>query len=151
MRGTDEEIYGKYGDELLRFAATLVGPSLAEDVMSHAVLRAFAAPAWPDVEHPRAYLYRAVLNEARQLGRSTKRRLLREERTARTERVEEAHLRAEVLDALRSLQLRQRAVVFLTYWNDMAVDEVAEALRTSPSTVARDLRAARGQLRERLR
>lgn len=150
MRASDEEIYGKYADELLRFAATLVGPSLAEDVMAHAVLRAFAAPGWPDVVNHRAYLYRTVLNEARQLGRATKRRILREERVASAEHVDGVGVRAEVLDAMRRLDLRQRAVIFLTYWADLAIDGVAATLEVSASTVERDLRAARAELKELL-
>ena len=151
MAGTDEEIYGKYADELLRFAATLVGPSLAEDVMSHAVMRAFASRGWHAVANHRAYLYRTVLNEARQLGRSAKRRVLREERAATPEIVDGSHVRAEVLDAMRRLSIRQRAVVFLTYWADLSVDDVSTTLDVSPSTVQRDLRAARAHLQELLR
>ena len=52
----DEEIYSKYADELLRFAATLVGPSMAEDVMASAVLHAFSSRNWASVSAPRAYL-----------------------------------------------------------------------------------------------
>jgi RNA polymerase sigma-70 factor (ECF subfamily) len=151
MAGTDAETYGKYADELLRFAATLVGPSMAEDVMAHAVMRAFSSPGWPSVENHRAYLYRTVLNEARQLGRAAKRRMLREERAAAHESIDGSHVRAEVLDAMRRLSIRQRAVVFLTYWADLSVDDVSSTLQVSPSTVQRELRAARTNLQELLR
>lgn len=150
MRGSDEEIYGKYADELLRFASTLVGPSLADDVLSRAVMRSFSSPGWATVEHPRAYLYRTVLNEARQIGRSDRRRVLREERSAPIERMDDRHVRVEVLDALRRLSLRQRAVIFLTYWGDLAVDDVARTLDISTSTVERELRHARRSLKELL-
>lgn len=72
------DCYGKYRDELIRFASALVGPSGAEDVMTNAVVRAFGSRQWPTVVERRAYLYRAVVNEARQQHRSTQRRLRRE-------------------------------------------------------------------------
>lgn len=150
MSGADEEVYGKYADELLRFAATLVGPSLAEDVLSRAVLRTFASPAWPTVLHRRAYLYRCVLNEAHQTARADQRRVLREQRAAGAASHDESHVRAEVLDAMRRLSLRQRAVIFLTYWADLTVGDVAGTLDVSTSTVERELRAARACLQELL-
>jgi hypothetical protein len=62
------EHYEKYRDELIRFASALVGPSGAEDVMTNAVVRAFSSRHWATVNERRAYLYQAVVNEAR--GRS---------------------------------------------------------------------------------
>jgi DNA-directed RNA polymerase specialized sigma24 family protein len=71
---TDEEIYRKYVDDLLRFAMALVGRSDAPDVVSAAVLRAMSARSWPSVSNHRAYLYRAVLNQARNEHRDRQRR-----------------------------------------------------------------------------
>ncbi|HEV3401155.1 MAG TPA: hypothetical protein VG078_04990 [Acidimicrobiales bacterium] len=68
MRDSDAETYEKHAEELVRFATLLVGPGGADDLVSGAVLRAFSSPAWPSVTEPRAYLYRTLVNEARQLG-----------------------------------------------------------------------------------
>ena len=144
---SDEEVYAKHADELLRFAATLVGPSDAEDLLSSAVLGALSSSSWAHVRSPRAYLYRSVLNEARQLGRSSRRRLLREARAAVPDAVDSVSVRPEVLSAVAKLSVEQRAVVFLTYWCDLTVEEVSETLGFSQRTTERRLRSARTLLR----
>jgi RNA polymerase sigma factor (sigma-70 family) len=141
------DLYAKYSDELLRFAAMLVGPSSAEDVLSSAILNALRSPAWASVDNRRAYLYRCVHNEARRQHRSARRRLAREALTSAREVAEDAEVRVEVIDALGALPMRQRAVVFLVYWADASVDEAARLLDVSPATVDRELRSARLRLR----
>jgi len=145
-----EEVYAKHADELLRFAATLVGPSDAEDLLSSAVLRAMSAASWASVKSPRAYLFRSVLNEARQLARSSRRRLLREARAAVPDAVDPPIVRPEVLNAVAKLSVDQRAVVFLTYWCDLTVEEVSDTLGLSQRTTERRLRSARTVLRRLL-
>jgi RNA polymerase sigma-70 factor (ECF subfamily) len=151
VREEDAELYRKHADELIRFAAVVAGPSSADDVVSAAVLRVFASSAWPTVVERRAYLYRAVLHEARQQHRSTERRLRREARAAAREAESPALVRAEVLDALRRLTVRQRAIVFLTYWADLSVIDVAERLGVSRRTVERELTTARARMEVLLR
>ena len=48
----DSEVYGKYAEELVRFATVLVGPDAAADVVSASVISAFGAPAWLNVRNP---------------------------------------------------------------------------------------------------
>jgi RNA polymerase sigma factor (sigma-70 family) len=54
------------------------------------------------------------------------------------------------MDALRSLTVRQRAVIYLTYWDDLAPADIATTLDTSLRTVERDLNSARTRLEETL-
>jgi RNA polymerase sigma factor (sigma-70 family) len=143
---TDGEVYRTYADELLRFATALVGPAGAEDVLGDAVINAFASRSWAGVENRRAYLYRAVLNQARSVNRSTQRRLTREAASASDDRYDPPAVRTEVLDAMRRLTVRQRAVVFLTYWVDLQPEAIAEQLQITSRTVQRDLRSAHGRL-----
>jgi len=143
----DAEIYAKHADELVRFATVLVGPSAAEDVVSEAVTRAFGSSGWQSVQHHRAYLFRATLNQARQACRTDRRRARRETLAVSDPCVGDSpHVRVEVLDALRRLNVRQRAVVFLTYWHDLESTEVAELLEISTRTVQRELTVARRHL-----
>jgi RNA polymerase sigma factor (sigma-70 family) len=147
MRERDAEIYAKHADELVRFATVLVGPSAAEDVVADAVTRAFRSPGWPSVENRRAYLFRATLNAARQACRSDWRRVRRDRCLVQDSfEPDGGHVRVEVLDAMRRLTPRQRAVVFFTYWQDLECDAVAALLRTSTRTVQRELTAARRRL-----
>ena len=146
----DEELYGKHAEELIRFATTLVGPSSAEDVVANAVVKAMTSPAWPTVTEPRAYLFRSVLNEARSVGRSDGRRSRREAVAAHGEATDEPTLSLEVRDAMSRLSLRERSVLYLAYWHDLSVDEIARTLDLSRRSTERALTDARRTLEERL-
>jgi RNA polymerase sigma-70 factor (ECF subfamily) len=52
-----------------------------------------------------------------------------------------------LLDALEVLSVQQRAVTYLTYWQDLSVPQVAEALGVGDGTVRRQLARARSRLR----
>lgn len=147
---TDEEIYRKYADDLVRFATGLVGPSDAPDVVTDACLRAFRSSGWREVGNPRAYLYRTVLNQANSHHRSTLRRRLREMRGAPPEEVRMTEADLDVLAAVDRLSVQQRAVVILTYWEDLTSSEVAARLGVSSGSVKRHLARARRRLREYL-
>lgn len=143
----DEEIYAKYADALVRFATGLVGPTDAPDVVSEAVIGAMTSRTWPTVENPRAYLYRSVLNQARMHHRSTMRRRAREMRTFHPDITDLPEVRPEVLEAVGRLSARQRASVFLTYWEGLTPAEVAARLGVSEGSVKRHLARARHRLR----
>lgn len=144
-------VYAEHAAELVRYATVLAGPSGADDLVAEACVKAFGSPAWATVENPRAYLYRAVLNEARQAGRSGARRLVRERRAAVADRVDPPASAVDVHSALRVLTERQRAVVFFTYWQDRTTAEIADELGIDQRTVQRELLAARSRLAEVLR
>jgi RNA polymerase sigma-70 factor (ECF subfamily) len=148
---SDEAVYEKYAGELIRFATALVGPSDAADVLSTAILRVFASRGWRDVRDHRAYLARAVLNEARMHHRSTMRRRAREHRFAPRNEVEPPEIRPEVLERVGRLSVRQRAVVVLTYWDDLDPVEIARRLDISAGAVRRHLARAHRRLREMMK
>lgn len=152
MRDEDVEVYEKYADELIRFATVLVGPSGAEDLLLDTMATVFASPRWPSVNNRRAYLYRALVNRATNERRATQRRLAREIRAAAAAResVDPPLVDVDVLVAMSHLSVRQRAVVHLRYWHDLAATDVARALDVSLRTVERELAAAQRILKERL-
>jgi len=151
MGSRDEQIYEKYSEELIRFATFLVGPSDAPDVLSEAMLKVLASNAWANATHHRAYLHRAVLNEARMAHRRHARRRSYEERAAEREEMQEsATARPEVVAAVEHLSARQRAVIFLTYWDDLDPGSVARTLGISEGAVRRHLARARKSLRRTL-
>ena len=53
-----------------------------------------------------------------------------------------------IIVALRSLSVQQRAVVHLTYWEDLTPAAVAERLGVSDGTVRRQLARGRDRLRK---
>jgi RNA polymerase sigma factor (sigma-70 family) len=147
---SDGELYEKYGDDLTRFATFLVGPSDASDVVVDAVLGAFGSRDWPIVREPRAYLYRAVLNRARMHARSERRRRSYEQRAARVEAEELTPADPDVLSAVARLSGRQRAVIYLTYWDDLSPKTIADLLGVSEGSVKRHLARGRETLRNHL-
>ena len=54
---------------------------------------------------------------------------------------------SDVLAALKRLSVRQRAVIHLTYWADLAPQQVADTIGTSLRTVERELTNARTRLK----
>jgi RNA polymerase sigma factor (sigma-70 family) len=142
-----EDAYRKYSDELIRFATGLVGPSDASDVVSSAMASCIGSPSWDSVRDPRGYMFRCVLNQARQMRRSDVRRRAREIRAMTPGASPAADPRPEVLAALAVLSIRQRAVIVLTYWDDLAPATVAARLGIGEGSVRRHLARARKQLR----
>jgi len=151
-------LYTTHLESLLRFAWLLCGDQhLAEDVVAEAFAKVF--PQWRrgKVYEPHAYLRRAVVNEVTTRGR---RRVLeaREERrrSARgrgTGRLDELVAERDVVvQALRRLPVRQRAVLVLRYYDDLSEADVADLLGLSVGTVkshaARGLERLRTELEE---
>lgn len=143
----DEEIYRKYSEELIRFAQGLVGRVDSADIVSAAVLQSMSASSWRDVTNHRAYLYRAVLNQARKTHRDRQRRWAKELRGGYERPRGIPEVRPEVLAAVKDLSPRQRAAVILTYWEDLPTDEIARLLGLSDGAVKKHLARARAKLR----
>ncbi len=150
MDQSDAEFFEKYADELTRFATGIVGPGNAPDIVSGAFLRCVLSKRWPYITNRQAYMYRAVLNEAIMTGRSVERRLHREQMTSLPEAVGADVPRPEVLEAVSRLSLRQRAVIVLTYWNDLQPASVADLLGITGGAVRRHLARAHALLKEYL-
>lgn len=149
-RLTDEEAYRKYAEDLVRFAMGLVGRSEAADVVSEAMLRTFSSDSWHTVANQRAYLYRAVVNQASNCHRERQRRWTRELKAASSETTSQPEYRPEVLAAVQRLSLRQRAVIVLAYWEQLTPSETASQLGISEGSVHRHLARARSKLRRAL-
>lgn len=146
----DAELYARLAPELIRFAVSIVGPSDAEDLVGAAVLKAISAPRWGRIANKRAYLYRVMLNEARSWHRGRRRRLEREQRVVGRDDGEPERSDPSVLAAVRSLTIRQRAVIHLVYWADLPPPDVADLLDTSLRTIERELHAAKARLKDLL-
>ena len=145
---SDAEIYGKYAEELVRFATVLVGPDSAADVVSASVITAFRAHAWSDVRNPRAYLYLGSAERIVMMARRDARRERYEQRAAPRDVTDAAPTpHPEVFAAVAALSPRQRAVVYLTYWEDLDPGSAAALIGISDGAVRRHLARARKTLR----
>jgi RNA polymerase sigma-70 factor (ECF subfamily) len=144
----DAAIYEAYSPQLMAFACGLVGQSDASDVLGNAVVNALESRGWSRVENHRAYLYRAVLNEAKALRRRSAQRRDREALVIERSTSELPELLPEVREAVEALSVQQRAVILLTYWADLDTRQIAELLGITDGAVRRHLARGRARLRE---
>lgn len=151
MNADAADVYAEHAHEVVRFASVLAGPSSAEDIAAIVMARVLRGDAWRSVDNLRAYLFRAVTNEVRSQSRADRRRWTREALAGPAQAASDQETLVDVLDALRRLSVRQRAVIYLTYWLGMRADEVARTLDVSLRTVERELTSARGRLEVLLR
>lgn len=143
---TKSEVFQEYGAELTRFATSLVGPTDAQDVVSDALVASLWSNGWEHVANQRAYLYRAVVSQARMNHRSATRRRDRERRAAPAPAGGSPNGESDVWRALGHLNVPERSVVFLTYWEDLSEIDTASRLGVSERTVRRRLGRARHKL-----
>jgi RNA polymerase sigma-70 factor, ECF subfamily len=94
-----------------------------------------------------SWLWRIVLNVARDRLRSIRRERTIEEATASSEMDSSDD---DVRAALLRLPERQRLAVFLRYYADLSYEQIADALGVRVGTVAASLHAARASLRQHL-
>lgn len=147
----EEEIYRKFADGLVRYATVLVGPDRAHDAVGDAFVGALRSGRLVEVSNTEAYLYRAVHNSAVTILDRASRRERREVRAVIADRgpyVGDADL--DVVAVLAQLSPRQRAVIWLTYWDDLTPTRVADVLGISVGSVKRHLARARAAARKAL-
>jgi RNA polymerase sigma-70 factor (sigma-E family) len=104
-------------------------------------------------ENPDAYakkaLVRAFLTEQRKLRRTTSAHYFAAEPAAASA-PDPTELRVVVLDALRSLPPKPRAMVILRYWEDLSVEDTAALLGCSEGNVKSQCSRALAKLRSLL-
>ena len=153
---SDAAIYEAFRDELVRFAAAIVGRDSAEDVLSTVMIRTINRQHLTELHEPRPYLYKAVLNEARSFLRSRHgrdslaRNVAAQPHPVMGQTPESLALDGDVRQAVLALPPRQRAATYLTYWTGFSIAETADLMGCSPGTVGRYLHLARKHLRRAL-
>ena len=145
-----EELWRTYSAALVQFATVLVGPTDANDVVVEAFLRASAVVVSGSVDAPKPYLYRAVVNQAKDWQRARERRWRRDLTAVGPSHVMAPDTYVDVRRAIANLSLGQRTVIYLAYWEDLTEREIALALSLSPGTVRRHLVRAKAHLRKAL-
>ena len=137
-----------YRDQLLamvRLAHLLTGSNaVAEDLVHDAFVK--VRPRFDELREPTAYLRTAVVNECRMWFR--RRDVEARHAPAEPEPISLAPELDELWSALRSIPPRRRIVLFLRFYEDRSVDEIAEILGCRPATVRSLLRRGLASLRE---
>jgi RNA polymerase sigma-70 factor (sigma-E family) len=148
-----DEFLAARSTALLRTAILVCGASVhdAEDLAQGALEKVYRH--WPRIRHdnPEAYARRVVVNAA--ISRSRRRKVIQEITFARPPETaapeSDLDLRSALVEELRRLPARMRAVVVLRYWEDLSEMETASMLGCSAGTVKSQ--AARGLARIRAR
>jgi RNA polymerase sigma-70 factor (sigma-E family) len=156
----DEKSFSEFvaarGTALLRTAALMCGAHQdAEDILQTALEKAYRH--WgrldPDCD-PEPYVRRILVNLV--ISRSRRWKVLREIHMARPPEVPTAsathavELRGTLMEELRKLGPRQRAVLVLRFWEDLSEAETARVLGCSVGTVKSQASRGLARLRERL-
>lgn len=158
MRAEDERQFREFvaarSPALLRTAYLLTGDvHLAQDLLQTALLS--CARRWHRIrrrEQPEAYVRKAMYRHQINWWRSRARRpetlvAAVPQRAVTGDHAAETVERTGIVDALRSLPPRQRAVVVLRYYEDRPEAEVAQLLDISPGTVRSQASKALARLR----
>lgn len=154
----EEEVGRLYRDHfaaLFRTAARLIGGDAAEDIVHEAfeaLIRAVRKGLVDADLDPRAYLFRTVINRAINLLRKRSNRQKAEQAAAQSEGVDDPDPTTRLTLALAMAQLPkdQRLLLFLRYYTDLDMSEIAAILGTTPNTASQRLRRARQALAEQL-
>ncbi len=144
------DLYQMHAKSLIGYAATIVGPSQAEDLVADAMVKVFDRVDLAAVSNPRAYLFACVLNQARSNARRQTTRRRRELVASARFRPSPPPETSDELGVFEVLSTRERAVIYLTYWEDMAIADVASHLGLADGTVRRYLARARTKIRKEL-
>jgi RNA polymerase sigma-70 factor (sigma-E family) len=152
---TFDAFVAAHGSGLQRTAYLLTGDhGVAEDLVQDTLVRAWSR--WGRVEaadQPLAYVRRMLVNASISRWRTASRRQVRERLTERPpERpvLDADGVDTELWSLVESLPARQRAVVVLTYYEDLSEGDVADLLGTAIGTVKSQRAKALRSLRARL-
>lgn len=156
---TFQRLYAEHFDRLLGYALRRVDrPEEAADVVADTFLVAWRRlPDVPPGHEGRLWLYgvarRTLANQRRADGRRSRlgERLRSEVSTVVSDHADLASVSADVTAALASLSSRDREVLELSAWEELAPREIAEVLGVSALAVRTRLSRARARMRELVR
>lgn len=138
---------------LVLYARQWLYPAAAEDAVQECFVRLMLLHRRPD--NVRAWLYRAVRNEAITQWRSGRRRAEREQHAARDEPCFDAAL-GDAVDAkaaagaLASLPEPQREVIVLRIWGQLKLAEIASVTGAPVSSVFHHYQQGLAEIRKRI-
>jgi RNA polymerase sigma-70 factor (sigma-E family) len=150
-------LFQQEGQSLVRLARLFVDDrNAAEDLVQEAFIRlARSAHRIKDESKAAAYLRSIVLNLARDNNRrglvSLRHHLpVDDERASTEDLIELREDQREVIDALRDLPHRQRNALVLRYYEELGIDDIAEAMGISRNSVKTHLQRGLAALEQRL-
>ena len=135
-----EDAYGRLGPRLVETAYLLTfDRATAQDVVQDVF--AAALPRWSTIDDPERYLRRSVTLGAYKATRDRRRRTEKHERAA-AGRGDQVDRIDHLLDQVRRLPAKERAVVVLRFYLDLSLGEIAEHLAMRQGSVGPTLTRA---------
>lgn len=122
---------------------------IAEDVVQDAFTAVFNR--FDQIEHPSAYLRRAVVNGVYERSRKTARERRRLILVAASAPMSAEGPSGGLIDAIACLPLNQRTAIVLRYWGDLDDQAIARAMGIRPGSVRSLLSRGTAQLRKEIR
>ena len=144
------DVFDRYADMVYRLAFAKTGNrSDADDILQDVFLRYLRAGCQvKNEEHLKALLLRMTVNSSKNLLTSVwykRTDALREDNPAKEQPT------SDTLDAVLKLPEKYRVVIHLHYYCGYLVEEIADILKTNPSTIKSRLMRARQKLKESLK
>lgn len=156
-RESFDAVMRKYADMVYRLAYSRVGNTFdADDILQEVFLRYIRADkTYNDEEHRKSWLIRITINCTRSFASSAWNRHKDAAEPDPNAGAEDPALAAsetksDVMNALLSLPEKYRTVIYLFYYEDMSVAEIARSVGISESNVKTRLSRGRDMLREKL-
>ncbi len=147
----DLEIIEKYSNMVYRMAYSMVkSREDAEDIHQEVFIRYLKKkPVFENVEHEKAWFLRVTINLCKNFWNSAwiQRVIGLEEHDISAEQ-EDVH--NELIDTVKKLPRKYRAVIHLFYYEELSVEEIGKVLGEKTSTVRTQLTRARSKLKELL-
>ena len=146
--------FNKFGDTVLRTAFAMTGSyQEAEDITQEVFLTLHAKPrSFDSDEHLKAWLLRSAINRCRNYRKSA--RILRnsplDDELANTLSCEFTPRDSEIRDMIAKLPGKYTAVIFLYYYEEYTVKEIASLMGKNENTVSSLLQRGRKKLRTEL-
>ena len=150
MRPNVEQVLKTYKDSLFRTAFCIVrNPSDAEDVVSDVLLKYMdSRKDFENEEHLKAWLIRATVNRSRDMMTAFWRR----KQTVWDESILEIPAAEpedrELIESVLRLPERYREAIYLYYYEDYSVVEIASMLKVTQSAIKTRLQRGRAMLKE---
>ncbi|MCR5601925.1 MAG: RNA polymerase sigma factor [Ruminococcus sp.] len=146
--------FNKFGDTVLRAAFAMTGNyTEAEDITQEVFLTLHASPQnFESDEHMKAWLLRAAINRCKNLRKSA--RIIRnfpfDDALANTLSCEFTPRDDEIREMIANLPEKYSSVIFLYYFEEYTIKEIASLLGKKENTVSSLLQRGRNKLKTEL-
>ena len=150
------EVFGfyaeKYKDTVYRVALNFMGNAPdAEDAVQEVLMRLYLSKErFEGEEHVKRWMIRVTLNYCKNLARVSKRRVPTPPEELALSVPFEAEEQLELFTAVMSLPEKYRVPLYLFYYEEYSVKEMARVMELSESAVTTRLQRARAMLKSEL-